>query len=244
MDTNEDADYGSRMLQVIQAVAISPKDAKALVRKYTSASEESHPGATAAERRKIVGDKIIDHYAWLAAASGGATALAGVVPGIGTLAAMLGGGLADVTMSMKFQVDMTMCLAEVYGWDLDGEEANHLSLLIAASGAIEKFGGDAVTRVASKAGVSMLRQYLAGSALVVARELFKRIGITFTRAALQKAIPFGVGVAVSSAVNYGLTQFVGATAQSWFVIDQESTHDTVTSGEAGDDGIIEGQIVG
>ena len=78
-----------------------------------------------------------------------------------------------------------------------------------------------MTSVASKAGVTMIRQYLRGSALVAVKELFKRVGITFTRAALQKAIPFGVGVAISATVNYGLTRFVGAAALSWFVLDHE-----------------------
>ena len=67
----------------------------------------------------------------------------------------------------------------------------------------------------------MIRQYLKGSALTVVKELFKRVGITFTRKALEKAIPFGVGVAVSATVNYGLTRFVGAAALNWFVLDHE-----------------------
>ena len=221
MDTDQEADRGSRLLQAIQTIAISPRDADALVGKYEAAARKSRPSASEAELRKIVGRKIVSRYAKLAAASGGVTALAGVVPGIGTVAAMVGGGLADATVSMKFQVDMTMCLARAYGWNLDNEDAKHLSLLIAASGALEKVGGDAATQLASKAGVTMIRQYLRGSALAAVKELFKRVGITFTRAALQKAIPFGVGVAISATVNYGLTRFVGAAALNWFVIDHE-----------------------
>jgi len=221
MDSDPEADRGSRMLQAIQTIAISPRDASSLVGKYEAAARKSRPHASDAELRRIVGKKIVDRYAKLAAASGGVTALAGVVPGIGTVAAMVGGGLADATVSMKFQVDMTMCLARAYGWNLDDEDAKHLSMLIAACGALEKFGGDAATSVASKAGVTMIRQYLKGSALTVVKELFKRVGITFTRKALEKAIPFGVGVAVSATVNYGLTRFVGAAALDWFVLDHE-----------------------
>jgi uncharacterized protein (DUF697 family) len=222
MDKDQEADRGSRLLRAIQAVAISKRDADALVRKYEAAARKSDPTIDEAKLRQAVGKKIVSRYARLAATAGGVTSLAGVVPGVGTVAALTAGGLADATVSMKLQVDMTMCLASAYGWDLDDEDAKHLTLLIAASGALEKVGGDAAVRVASKAGVTMIRQYLRGSALVAVKELFKRVGITFTRAALQKAIPFGVGVAISSTVNYGLTRFVGAAALSWFALDHEA----------------------
>jgi uncharacterized protein (DUF697 family) len=244
MDSDQEADRGSRMLQAIQTIAISPRDADAMVRKYAEAAQKSRPKATEAELRRIVGGKIVNRYAWLAATSGGVTALAGVVPGIGTAVALVGGGLADATISMKFQVDMAMCLARAYGWNLDDEDARHLSLLIAASGTLEKLGGDAVTSLASKAGVSMIRQYLKGSALIVVKQLFKRVGITFTRAALQKAIPFGVGVAISASVNYGLTRFVGAAALSWFVLDHAEGNRPGVSAAEEDGAVFEGTLVG
>ncbi|WP_204304959.1 hypothetical protein, partial [Stenotrophomonas maltophilia] len=51
------------------------------------------------------------------------------------------------------------------------------------------------------------------------KELFKKIGITFTRKALEKAIPFGIGVVIGSGANYALTKYVGNTARSWFEAD-------------------------
>jgi hypothetical protein len=65
-----------------------------------------------------------------------------------------------------------------------------------------------------------LREYLKGPTLVVVKELFKKVGITFTRKALEKAIPFGVGVVIGSGANYGLVRYVGAQARDWFVIDR------------------------
>lgn len=120
---------------------------------------------------------------------------------------------------MKLQVDMTMCLAEAYGWDVNGEDARHLAFLIAAGGSLEKLGVEASTRIASNAGVKMVRQYLKGAVLQALKELFKKIGITFTRKALEKAIPFGIGVVIGSGANYALTKYVGNTARSWFEAD-------------------------
>ena len=43
--------------------------------------------------------------------------------------------------------------------------------------------------------------------------MFKKLGITFTRKALEKAIPFGIGVVISGGANYAITQFVGNQAK-------------------------------
>lgn len=211
----------SRLLKAIQTVAIHPKDAKALVAQYTTQARRSNPSADSNRIQELVADKIIAKYSVLAAASGGATALSSVIPGIGTAVAMVGGGLADTLISMKFQVDMTMCLAQTFGWDLGTEDGRHLAFLIAAGGTLEKAGVEAAHRIASKAGVTMLRQYLKGATLQAIKELFKRIGIIFSRKAIEKALPFGIGVIIGSSANYALTRYVGGTAKRWFVIDRD-----------------------
>lgn len=196
--------------------------------KYFALSRDANPSANKHRHQELVADKIISRYCRLSATSGGVTALAGVVPGLGTVAAMLGGGMTDAAVSMKLQVDMTMCLAETFGWDLDTEDARHLAFLIAAGGTLEKAGAEAATRVASKAGVTMLRQYLKGAALVTVKEFFKKLGIVFTRKALEKALPFGIGVVIGSSANYALTKYVGNAAKGWFIIDRNKDDDVAT----------------
>ncbi|MCU1179074.1 EcsC family protein [Stenotrophomonas muris] len=209
----------SRLLKAVESIAISPADAKALVAQYRRQILSRDPTRGQREVAGLVADKIISRYCRMSATTGGATALTGVIPGIGTALAMVGGGLADASISMKLQVDMTMCLAEAYGWDVNGEDARHLAFLIAAGGSLEKLGVEASTRIASNAGVKMVRQYLKGAVLQALKELFKKIGITFTRKALEKAIPFGIGVVIGSGANYALTKYVGNTARSWFEAD-------------------------
>lgn len=214
-------DQGSRLMKAVEAVAIKPEDAKALVDQYKNQARKKNPKAGEEEIREIVAKKAISRYSKLSATSGGSTALTGIVPGIGTAIAMVGGGLTDATISMKFQVDMTMCIAETYGWDLSSEDAKHLTFLIAAGSSLEKLGKETGTKIATKAGVKMLNTYLKGASLAAIKEMFKRIGITFTRKAVEKAIPFGVGVVIGSSLNYALTRYVGNTALEWFKLDQE-----------------------
>lgn len=220
MDENTESQDGSFLLKTIQLIAMKPDAAMKLVKQYRKAARKRSPSSTDEEVERIIARRIINRYSKYAAISGGATSLTGVVPGLGTALAMFGGGVADTAVSMKLQVDMTMCLAANYGWDLTDQDAQHLTLLIAVLGSLEKFGVQAAAPIASKAGVVMLRTYLRGAALVTIKELLKKFGVTFTRKALEKAVPFGFGVATSSSINYALTQYVGYSAVKCFTIDR------------------------
>lgn len=222
-DQNFETDEaGSRLLKGVQAIAIGAPEAKEMVEKHMRRGRSRRPEASDEELRDHVARRIVDRYARLAATSGAATALAGVIPGLGTALAMVGGGLTDALMCMKFQVDMCYCLAGVYGYDLESEDAKHLAFLIAAGGATQRAGGEVVVQIGSKAGVRLVRQYLKGATLIVIRAFFRRLGIVFSRKALEKAIPFGVGVAVGSSANYAMTRYVGSVAVEWFQLDADT----------------------
>jgi uncharacterized protein (DUF697 family) len=213
---------GSRLLKAVEAIAITPSDAEMLVNQYWIQSKKKHPNDRYNDHQERVAKKIVKRYARLSALVGGGTALAGVVPGIGTAVALFGGAATDVAIGMKLQVDMCMCLAENFGYDLTSEDAKHLSFLIAAGGALEQAGSEGAIRVGSKAGVKLLKEHLKGATLVAVKEAFKKVGVTFTRKSLEKAIPFGIGVAIGGSANYGLTRYVGREATTWFVIDRDS----------------------
>lgn len=209
----------SRLLKAVESVSISPQDAKKMVAKYRQQLAGSQLSEWELQDR--IAAKVVKRYCRLAATTGGATALTGVVPGIGTAVAAVGGGFADAVVCMKLQVDMCMCLAGAYGWDLDGEDARHLAFLIAAGGALEQTGVETATKIASKAGVKLLKKHLKGAVLRAIKEFFKRLGLVFTRKALEKALPLGIGVVLSSSANYALTRYVGNTAKRWFTMERD-----------------------
>ena len=155
--------------------------------------------------------------------SGGSTGLIGAVPGVGTVAAISVGGTADIILQMKVNVDMCHALVYVFKPDMEPEEAFSLAVTLASYGTLEKQGarkfGGAASRLASQAGVRVLRQQLRGSALLATKQAFKRVGIVFTRKAVEKAIPFGVGAVIGSGVNAGLTTYVGREARKWLELD-------------------------
>lgn len=204
------------------AVAIGPERAMAIVEQYQSAARKSNPTADDVKIEKIVSQKVIKKYARTSALSGAVTALPGIVPGIGTAVAVAGGGLTDAVVSLKAQMDMTLVLAAVYGWDITEQDARHMALLIALCGGLEKLGEKTVTPIASKAGVKMLKMYLKGGALTTIKSLTRSFGVTFSRKALEKSIPFGIGAVIGTTVNYGLTLYVGKEAVKCFLIEREA----------------------
>lgn len=210
---------GSTIMKIVETIAITPQDAREIVCQYEVQARAKHSDFSDDKIKNLVADKIIKRYSSLAATSGGVTSLAGVIPGVGTAFSMVGGGLADVSLSMKFQIDMTMCLAIALKDNLANEDAKHMSFIIALCGTLEKAGVAGGAKIASKAGVKMVDQYLKGATLVFIKELFKAVGISFTKSATIKAIPFGVGVVLGSSAGYAMSQYVGKSARDFFLLD-------------------------
>jgi hypothetical protein len=211
---------------VVEAIAISPEEAMATVDGYMSQSWKRHPTDSEWDHKIRVADKIIQRYSKYAMVVGAATGLPAVVPGLGTLVSAAGSAVADAAVSMKLQVDMCMCLAQVFGNDVSTDEGRYLAFLIAATGSVQREVDEDGVRVGSEAGVDMVRSYLRGAALQAVKQAFRKFGVSFTRKAFQKAIPFGVGVFIGGSANYALTRHVGREAKQWFIIDSVRQDDS------------------
>ena len=162
---NENEEDGSRLLRAVEAIAISPKDATSIAEQYLNQSKDRFPDSECWNHQLRAADKIIGRYSRLAAMVGTATGLPGIIPGLGTAVAIVGGAAADSLACMKLQVDMCMCLAAAFKYDITSEDGKHLAFLIAATGSAQRAGVEAGARLGSQAGVRMLRQYLKGAAL-------------------------------------------------------------------------------
>lgn len=189
---------------------------------------------------KLAGDKIIAHYANLTAFTGGATALAGMVPGLGTVVAMIGGAATDTALCLKFQVEMTMALATIYGHDILDKEAQLGCELIAGIGLVTEQAKQSGKIVGTKMFVSMVRKHLSGSTLLLTKVIFKRIGLRFTRTAFVKAIPLGVGVLIGAGGNKIITTLVGKQVREYFLA--ANSVDTSANQAVPDDAVFSAEL--
>lgn len=228
MSNNEKPKDDGALMRAVQAIAMRPEEARELAQSLKEQTRRKYPRMAEHDIADNAAERIVERFARMTAATGAASALPGVVPGIGTVVAVAGGATADAAASIKLQVDMCLCLAAAYDYDVTRTDAQHLATMIALSGAISKGGGDTAVRIGSQAAVRLLRRHLRLGALTFVKQLFKRVGITFTRKAAEKAIPFGIGVVVSGGLNYGLTKYVGGEARRWFMNDRSEGGPAVT----------------
>ncbi|MDL2082196.1 hypothetical protein QNN03_37905 [Streptomyces sp. GXMU-J15] len=203
----------SRLQKAVETIVLTPAEAAKVVDGYRASFEDKHARKPESlEDRRRIAAKIVGRYSKMSAAAGAATAAPSVIPGVGTAVAILGGGATDIALTLKLQVDMCMCLVEVFETELSTEDKKHLAFTLALASSVEqtasKGGKAAVQKIAQK----LVYQYLTGPALVTIKQLFKRASINFTQKAMAKAIPAGVGVAFSSSTNYVLTRVVGRVA--------------------------------
>jgi hypothetical protein len=213
MTSFSDKSEPSRLQKAVETIAITPEAAAELVGGYRSTFESkfSRKPESAEDKRRIAA-RIIGRYSKLSAAGGAVAALPGVIPGVGTAVAVLGGSAADLAVSLKLQIDMCMCLVEVYETQLSAEDKKHLAFVLALAGSAEQMAANGGKAAVQKIAQKLVFQYLTGPALITIKQLFKRVSITFTQKAMAKAFPLGVGVAFSGSTNYVLTTVVGKVA--------------------------------
>lgn len=199
------------LLKAVDLVIANPVDIRDEALQLVDKFKKIHPNSSAEEIDKLAVDKIISNYSYYTAFFGGTTAVAGVIPGLGTALAV-GGAATDAILCMKYQIEMTMAIATVYGHNILKEESKRFCYIIAGLGAISEAAKKGGTEIGKKAFLKLVQANLKGATLQAVKEIFKQVGITFTKKSLERTIPFGVGVVIGVAANKALTLYVGHKA--------------------------------
>jgi hypothetical protein len=174
--------------------------------------------ASSDQLRDMAAARIISRYSNLCGFTGGATALTGVVPGLGQTLTFFGGSAADVVLMLKYQIDMTVSLAAIYGRDIYRQDVRDMCMIAAALGTINNTAKSKGTKAATKAFVKLVNDNLKGATLKTVKALFKKVGTSFTRKAFAKSIPFGVGVVVSGSANKLCCKYTGARVKAMLCV--------------------------
>jgi hypothetical protein len=205
------------LLKAVEIILANPDDIKKQIHDMENQYDERYGNKNSKEKiRDLMCEHIIDNYSYYTAFAGGVAGLVGVVPGLGTVVAGLGGGAADAALSMKWQIEMVMAIATIYGRDIMVEDEKLLCFMVAGLGTINEFGKQGAKAMGSKAFCNMIKQYLKGSVLLAVKQVFKKLGIVFTKKAVVKFAPFGIGVIIGASANKVLTKYVGSKAKDFY----------------------------
>jgi len=137
----------------------------------------------------------------LCAVAGGATAVPGIVPGVGTLIARVGRMLADMSAMAFFLTELILEVAAVYDRDLEeaGTSREAVWVLVASAGA----------GAAGKGLTGFAIDQLTGNALktLIERALMS-LGVRASQRTFFRILPL-IGVFIAGWVNYYTCQKVG-----------------------------------
>lgn len=207
------------LLKAIELILASPVAIKKESEQIRARILEKYSGKkSTSEINSLAAKKIISRYSYYAAFAGGASSLPGTIPGVGTVVSTVGGTSTDIVLTMKFQIEMIMAIATIYGIDIENEEQKRICFLVAGLGALNQSAKEGGKRMGSQAFIRMVRQQLKGSVLLAVKKVFQKVGLTFTRKALEKNIPFGIGVVLGVSINKGLTVYVGRKGLDFYCV--------------------------
>lgn len=152
--------------------------------------------------REELAQKLIRDKCERTGAVGAVTASAGIIPGIGTAAAITLGTAADIGVTFKMQAELVLELAALYNYPLNEEEKQRLVMVITGISA-------GTTVLARKAG----------------QNISLKVGEKFAERAagrtILKAIPW-VGIVASAGTNVLSTYVIGQRADTYFRLGPEA----------------------
>jgi hypothetical protein len=206
------------LLRAIETLVAAPQDIEAVVqscRQQVLAREGQ--GLPPQDLQVKVADRIISRYAHTCGRVGSLTSAAGVIPGLGTLITLIGANAADLAITMKYQVEMVMALAHLFGRDINAEQEKSVCYAVAGLGVATQAGLLSFQRFTVKSIQQTVRRLLKTRARRWLLELFRRLGLKLTTRGLLKALPMGIGVVTSYTSNLKLTTYIGRRARDYFL---------------------------
>ncbi len=208
--TTEETTKARTLLNAVERMLDEPERMERLVRRYRD--------ETGGEPARV-GQRVISHYSNHSALAGGVGGLAGLIPGAGTVIAIVGTTLAEMAIVLKLEVEMCLALACAHGHDIRDPRERQLALLLAAVHTREiATGRDALVDLGDIA--------LTATVNYTPRELekltVKILGFSGVLYALRNlpraaahALPI-IGIGISAGFNKVLTARVGKRAASWY----------------------------
>lgn len=201
---------GVRLMTAVERLVDDPDTLIAQVEAFKMAVNLP---ADDAEYLEVLCAKVIDHYSIKTAIIGGATALPAVVPGPGSLVAVVGGSLVDMTLVLKHEVEMAMCLTHLHGFDLRDERERWLAYVLAGVRTYEVQAGRNYFVDLLEAQLDVLPKYTPREIFKIASAVLGRLALRSMSRGMARALPL-VGIVVGAATNKLMTASVG-----WACVD-------------------------
>lgn len=207
MEEKSEAANGEKLLTAVERLVASTDDLIAEVDKLREQESKGGKGTEDQVRRRVA-DRLVTSYSRKTAISGGLSAAPALVPGAGTILALVGGTLADMALMLKFEVEMALSLSYLYGYDIRTTRERQLAFMLASVSTYSaKSKRNFFVDLAAAEGEAIWkytpRQLSKGLVSIMAK-----IALLSVSKSLARALP-AVGIAVGAGMNKVLTSRVG-----------------------------------
>jgi hypothetical protein len=177
-------------------------------RKYAGRVRREHPEATSRQLAQMVRSR----HALLARMEGASAGIPPTVaPGPGTVAVIL----PDVAALAWLQSRMVVQIAAVYGHDTTDEEMAAELLVLQRFYNTTAAARVAVTEASKRVAQRVITTYIKGSTLLLLKQLFRYVGIKFTRVGLLKAVPY-IAIPLGAVINESATRSLANRAIKFY----------------------------
>ena len=207
MERADDA-KGVKLLTAVERIVASTASIRATVDGVQAVLKAAQPDLKGAELRDATAKALVKQYSDRAAIAGGASGLPALIPGWGSLVAAVGGTVAELTLLLKWEVEMALALSHLYGFDIDEPAERQLAFLMASVGTYDATGKNFFADIARLEGTALWNYAPRHVARFVVQAMAAVAAIYLWRG-FFKAIPV-LGIGIGAGLNKVLTNKVGA----------------------------------
>ena len=207
MEKPDDDEQGRKLLTAVERIVAKSASIRATVDGIQATVKSANAELKGPQLRDAVAVQLVKHYSDRAAIAGGASALPALIPGWGSLVAAVGGTFAELTLLLKWEVEMALALSHLYGFDIEKPAERQLSFLMASVGTYDATGRNFFVDVLQMEGTAIWNYGPRHVARFVVRVLATLAGLYLWRGFL-KAIPV-LGIGIGAGMNKVLTTKVG-----------------------------------
>ena len=159
------------------------------------------------KREKRTVQFIIMHYSNLTAAGGGLSAVPGLIPFVGTVFSIFGASALDALIALKYELEMTLALAHLAGFDIEDPRERKLAFLLVCASLEEAYEEEKEPSLYAIVDLAMgefsTREMSKSLVKLVARVMTLMVSKKWTR-----YFPF-VGIAIGASVNKLMSTHTG-----------------------------------
>lgn len=210
MHSKEEVAKGKSLLTAVERLVASNE---AIRRKVAECQARAKAGANdRGALRELAARELISSYSNRAAIAGGVAAAPAFLVGVGSVAAVVAGTFAELAYLLKCEVEMSLALSHLYGFDIDEPKERQLAFLMASVGTYDAGGKNFVADVVRAEGVALWNygpRRLAGLVLTAMTGL----ALTWVWRGFLKAVPV-LGMVIGTSLNKVLTTRVGGRVLS------------------------------